>query len=456
MSAGEDSFLYGQHQLPVLWQGDCCVMGGGTAGTAAAIAAGRGGAAVLLVERGIALGGMQTQGQVTPCMDTLVSGSATPFVQEVEARLQSAGIATSDGLTGMIWTNPEQLAAIYDELAEEAGVDLLYNAVLVDAVREEGHILAAVVQTVAGLGVVRARVFIDATGDALLSRLAGVPTEQGSPRTGCNQPMSFRFVMGGIDIARLQGYIQSIHDDWCKTEPPHFEIAQARHRDIKYKLEDFFLRGVDSGELTEEDVEYMQAFTIPGKPGCMSFNCPELPVRYRATEPFSYSEGVSQGRRMMRRLVRYMQKYMPGFESAYLAQEAAMLGARESWRICGRYQLTEADYYARRRFTDAVARTAWYIDAHGEKVGEYLAAGEFYEIPYRSLVAAGLDNLLAAGRCISASFIVEASLRIQPTCMSIGEAAGIAAAWALTHDTEVAALAWDSLPAEVRSYISAG
>ena len=103
-----------------------------------------------------------------------------------------------------------------------------------------------------------------------------------------------------------------------------------------------------------------------------------------------------------------------------------------------------------------MARTAWYIDAHGEKVGEYLAAGEFYEIPYRSLVAAGLDNLLAAGRCISASFIVEASLRIQPTCMSIGEAAGIAAAWALTHDTEVAALAWDSLPAEVRSYISAG
>jgi hypothetical protein len=157
---------------------------------------------------------------------------------------------------------------------------------------------------------------------------------------------------------------------------------------------------------------------------------------------------------MIRRISTYLIRHMPGFEKAFISREAAMLGARESYRLIGKYVLGEADYYGRRRFADGVARTAWYIDAHGEKVGEYLEPGEFYEIPYACLVTEKLDNLIVAGRCISTSFILEASMRIQPTCMSIGEAAGIAAAWADQQGIAANQVDWAALPEGVRSYVS--
>lgn len=446
--------FYGTRYLPVLARVDCVVAGGGTAGTAAGITAGRGGLRTLIIERGIALGGMQTLGLVEPAMPTFIKGSETPYVREIEKCLQQQGVATDDKVTGACWTNPEVLAALYDQLAQAAQVQVLYQADLVDVLKEQNRISAVVVQTVQGLAAITASSFIDATGDALLARAAGAAVETGSERTGYNQPMSFRFEMGGIDLERLAAYISGIHDDWCQSQLPHFEIAEARHREIKYKLEEFFLKGVHSGELQEEDAEYFQAFTIPGKPGCMSMNCPELPVRFRAIEALSYSEGVQYGRAMIRRLSRYLIRHLPGFENAYLSREAAMLGARESYRLRGKYYLTEADYYNRRTFPDAVARTAYYIDAHGEKVGEYLRPGEFYEIPYRTLVTEQIANLAVAGRCISASFILEASLRIQPTCMSLGEAAGSAAVWAHRQQMDLNQVAWEKIPPQERSYVS--
>lgn len=451
-----------QMQLPknrtitVLDEADCCVVGGGVSGVAAAVAAARGGAKTVLIERGVALGGSQTLALVEPWMPTFAPESDTPWVKEVEARLRAEGCDTTDGTTDYVWTNPETIAFVYDSLTAETGVRVLYHAALTEAVVEDGHVAAVLVQTIGGVFAVRARVFIDATGDALLARLAGVPAEAGYEKTGRNQPMSFRFEMGGVDLERLARYIvEELGDDWCKTRPPFFEIAQARHRDIRYKLEPFFVRGIETGELTEADAEYFQAFTVPGKPGVMSMNCPELPAdRFSASDPLSYSEAVREGRASMRRVSRYLIRHMPGFEHAYISREAAMLGVRESWRIVGRARVTAADYYARRRFPDAVARTAWYIDAHGEKVGDYLAAGEFYEIPYRAMVANEIKNLIVTGRCISVDFLTQASMRIQRTCMSLGEAAGVAAAWCVAHGETPNALAWEKIPQTVRSYVS--
>ena len=285
------------------------------------------------------------------------------------------------------------------------------------------------------------------------ARAAGIPHERGYEKTGANQPLSFRFEMGGIDIERLHQYVAvELGDDWCKSKPPYFEIAEAMHRKRRYKLEAFMARGVESGELTREEAEYMQAYTVIGKPGVMSMNFPEIPVRFRATDPISYSRAVAFGRKMMRNMARYLVRHMPGFERAYISREAAMLGARESWRIRGKYYMTAADYHGQHRFPDAVARTAWFIDAHGEEVSEPLPKGGFYEIPYRALVADEIRNLIVAGRCISANFILQASMRIQPTCMSIGEAAGIAAAWAVSKGLDANAVRWEKIPKEMRSY----
>jgi len=452
----EGTISYGGRKIPLLYEADCCVVGGGPSGTAAAINAAKNGAKTVLIERGIALGGMQTLGLVQPFMPTLAPQSDTPYLKRVKTKMREHGIEMSDGVTEYGWSNPEMLATVYDELCAEAGVEVLYHTVLVDTIMEQQQIKMCVVQTIAGLAAVAAKVFIDGSGDALLARLAGVPTEKGSEKTGRNQAMSFRFEMGGIDIDRLYAFdAVELQDTWCKTKPPYFEIAEARGRTKRYKLEDFFQRGVASGDLKPEDAAYIQAFTIIGKPGTMSMNCPELPPQFCATDPLSYSRAVSYGRAMIRRISQYLVKNMPGFEHAYISREASMLGARESWRIRGKYYMTEDDYHNRSRFTDAVARTAWYIDAHGERVDKELPAGEFYEIPYRALITENVPNLIVAGRCISASFVLQASMRIQPTCMSIGEAAGIAAAWGLSKGVPVNAIKWEDLPREQRSYCGA-
>ena len=290
-----------------------------------------------------------------------------------------------------------------------------------------------------------------------MARSAGVPYERGYEKTGNNQPLSFRFEMGGIDVDRLYQHVAvELQEDWCKSKPPYFEIAEAMHRKQRYKLEELMAKGVETGEITQEEAEYMQGYTIIGKNGIMSMNCPEIPVKFSATDPVSYSSAVAYGRRMMHHIADYLVRHLPGFEKAFISREAVMLGARESWRIRGKHYLVEDDYHNQSRFADAVCRTAWYIDAHGEKVSEKLPKGGFYEIPYGSLVAKEIENLIVAGRCISASFILQASMRIQPTCMSIGEAAGIAAAWGLVKGIAANDIKWEAVPVKKRSYVSEG
>lgn len=432
---------------------DVLVVGGGTTGVAAAISAARRGANVVIVERGIVLGGSQTQGLVVPMMPTNSAGSDTPFVSEVKEYLRRHGIEPSDGVTGTSWTNPDVLVECYDELASEAGVHVLYNATLFDVIVDGGVLSTVLVQTIEGVVRIRARVFIDATGDAMLARLAGVPCECGYEKTGHNQPMSYRFEMSGIDIERLYHYLKDeLNDARCVTAPPYVEIGLARHREMKYAVEPLFVQGIENGELTEDDAEYFQAFSVVGRPDTMAMNCPELPLKFSASDAVSYSEGVAYGRASMRRIARFAKKHIPGFEHAYISRMATMMGTRESWRIKGIAYLTEGDYHSERRFADAVARTGYYIDAHGERVGEYLPAGAYYEIPYRAMVTHEVRNLIVAGRCISVSFILQSSMRIQPTCMSIGEAAGIAAAWSAKNKIDANVLDWCDVPD--RSYIS--
>ena len=452
-----DTIKYADKKIPVLGSVDVCICGGGPAGTAAAVNAARNGVSVGLIERGIALGGLGVLGCVYPFMDTHAPDSDTPYLAEVKERLRGYGIEPFDGVTGQTWHNPETLALIHDEMCAEAGVNILYQAVLVDALKSGNKITAVIVQTIAGLAAVKAKTFIDATGDAYLARNVGVEYERGYEKTGNNQPLSFRFEMGGIDTEHLYQYVAiELQEDWCKSKLPYFEIAEAMHRKQRYKLEEFMARGVESGELTQDEAEYMQAYTIIGKNGVMSMNCPEIPVKFSATDPVSYSRAVTFGRKMMRNIARYLVKHLPGFENAFISREAVMLGARESWRIKGKYYMVEDDYHNQSRFPDAVCRTAWFIDAHGEKVSEKLPAGGFYEIPYRALVTDKISNLIVAGRCISASFILQASMRIQPTCISIGEAAGIAAAYGLQNRIDANEIDWANIPAFKRSYVSKG
>ena len=452
-----DTISYNGKKIPVLYSVDVCICGGGPSGTAAAVNSAKNGAKTLLIERGIALGGLGVLGCVYPFMDTHAPDSDTPYLVELKNRLRGKGIEPFDGVTQQTWHNPEILAEIHDEMCEESGADILYQTVVVDSLTSGGKISAVIVQTIAGLAAIKSKIFIDATGDAYLSRISGVDYERGYEKTGNNQPLSFRFEMGGIDTEKLYKHVAiELQEDWCKSKLPYFEIAEAMHRKQRYKLEELMARGVETGEITQEEAEYMQGYTIIGKNGVMSMNCPEIPVKFKSTDPISYSKAVSFGRKMMRNIARYLVKHLPGFENAFISREAVMLGARESWRIKGKYYLVEDDYHNQSRFKDAVCRTAWFIDAHGEKISEKLPKGGFYEIPYRSLITDKISNLIVVGRCISASFILQASMRIQPTCISIGEAAGIAAAYGFKNNIAVNLIEWDKIPESQRSYVSRG
>jgi len=460
-AAPAQNFNLDADKIPTLLRADICVVGGGCAGVATAVTAARNGAKVVLVEQGIVLGGLQTQGLVYPAMPTKVLNSDTPYITDLNRRFYMHGINVDfvddpkykNGGDAREYT-PELLAAIYDEMCADYRVDILYNATLIGANTQNGKISAAIVHTVEGTSKIEANIFVDATGDATLSRFAGVPAVRGSDVTGRNQKMSFRFEMGGVEEMKVyKFFVKKLKDGWCESKPPEFEFAKTTH------TENFYFEGIQRGEVTKDDVAYIQAFTIINKPGTLSMNCPEMsPYIYSSTNALERSKAIQQGRIMIRRLAHFFRKNIPGFKNAYISREASMLGVRESWRIKGKYYMTKDDYYNAQKFPDAVCRSAYPIDIHDEALNleKKLAEGEFYEVPYRSLITNEISNLLVVGRCISSDFPAQAAVRIQPTCMSMGEAAGIAATFSLQNNIDANKVDWTLIPEHKRSYVSAG
>lgn len=459
--AVEQNLTFDTKNIPTLLSADVCVCGGGPSGTAAAVTAARNGLKVVLIEAGTVLGGLQTQGLVYPAMPTRIRNSDTPYITDLNKRFAVHGFdvnfseapADKNGGTAREYS-PELLAFIYDEMCADYKVEVLYNTTLIGAKTAAGKISEVIIHTVEGLRKIDAKIFVDATGDAILSRYAGVPSVKGSATTGRNQKMSFRFEMGGVEEMKVyKFFVKKLKDGWCESKPPEFEFAKTTH------TEQFYFDGIRRGEVTKDDVAYIQAFTILGKPGTMSMNCPEVsPFLYSSTNTLDRSRAIRECRIMTRRLANFFIKNIPGFKKAYISREASMLGVRESWRIRGKYYMTSDDYFNAQKFPDAVCRSAYPIDIHDEtlNLSKHLAKGEFYEIPFRALVTNEFENLIVVGRCISSDFPAQAAVRIQPTCMSMGEAAGIASAYSLKNNIPLNNVAWDTIPENIRSYVTAG
>jgi len=194
-----------------------------------------------------------------------------------------------------------------------------------------------------------------------------------------------------------------------------------------------FREAVQTGVIEEEDAVYFQLFSMPGRPGEAAFNCPRITKRVRghSVEDLTYAQIV--GRQKIRRLAEFCRRYLPGFGNAYIAQTAPMVGIRETRRIIGEYIFTGEDVERAAKFPDAIARGNYPRDVHqpkGKKGVDYgePKAGDYYEIPYRSLIPKNVENLLVVGRCISASFEGQSAMRVQGIIRTIGEAAGYAMA----------------------------
>lgn len=419
-------------QTPVAAQHEVIVVGGGTGGVTAAIASARQGVNTLLVEQFGYLGGSQTAALVTPMMGIAPSGSSSigGINEEIRQRLLASGDAAeqASGING--WFNPEMLKYVLEDLCLEAGVQLRYHTTLCDVIQDGNVVKGLVVQSKSGRQALLAERVIDATADADIAVMAGAPYESGRKSDGMNQAMSLRFNMGGVDFDRLCAFLNE-KDPSQKRQWPFVEFAHTWDRE--WPISYLFHQAVKEGVIEESDGVYFQVFSMPGRPGELSFNCPRIMDRVKGHSVDDLTRAQIIGRQKIRRLAQFCRKYLPGFEEAYIAQTAAMVGVRETRRIVGEYVFSGEDVARAAKFPDAIASGNYPMDVHnpkGKASVEFgnIRPGEYYEIPYRCLIPQRVDNLLVVGRCISTTFEGQSAMRVQGIIRTLGEAAGYAMA----------------------------
>jgi glycine/D-amino acid oxidase-like deaminating enzyme len=422
---------------------DVLVVGGGNAGCAAALAAARSGATTLLVERYGFLGGTATAGMVGPWMtfhsgdDRIVGGIAQEIVDRLVARGASPGHLrdASDYVATITPFDPEAHKALLFELMAEAGVDLLLHAWFLDALLDEaGRVCGARVATVAGPRELAGTVAIDASADAYVAASAGVEVQQGDER-GRVQPASLMFRLSHVDVARTAEYV-SAHPSEMRTSLAPGERSPAALTAVA-GLYEIWRAAKENGEV-HVPRELVSFFASP-YPDEVTVNMTRV-VNVDPLDPDDLTRAEVEARGQVTELLAFFRRSVPGFANARIAATATQVGIRESRRIVGEYTLTRDDVLTGRSFPDAVARSAYPIDIHNPAgsgtTTHRLPAGRAYEIPYRCLVPRLVDGLLVAGRCISTTHEALASTRLTPTVMTLGQAAGTAAAIAVATASE--------------------
>lgn len=470
---------------------DVIVCGGGTAGSCAAIAAARLGAKTLIIEQLGFLGGSQTGGLVLPYMNYHADGQQliTGMHQEIIDRL-----GEWPGGCNTRYFNYELLKYVLEDMALEAGVELLYHTFVAEAelepsreslegrdtirpavgsdggirsteaaadrmagriisgpsARQERRLATIIAYNKSGRQELSARQFIDCTGDADIAFRAGVPYESGREEDGLNQSASLRFVAGNVDLEALAARVAELTDRPC--EAPLVQMGFSKGHTVAPKIEAIVDQAAEEGVFTPEEGGYVQFFSIPGRPGEVAFNCPRVTyVNGAKTEDLTKVQ--IEGRRIIPKIMEFSRRYLAGFNNAYIVTTAPLPGIRESRRIVGEYVLQAEDCLQPTRFDDRIAKSCYPIDVHNPKgVGvtlKGLPRGEYHDIPYRCLVPLEVDDLLVAGRCISATFDAQAAIRIEPTCRALGEAAGVAAALCMEGNCTPRELAAEKLLAQL-------
>jgi FAD dependent oxidoreductase len=422
--------------LPLLAKVDVCVVGAGSAGSTTAIAAARAGASVLLIDRLPFLGGTSTA-----VLDTFYGfytpGSTARKVvggigDDVVATLRQLGPVverpnTYGAGTGVTYL-AEHLKVAWEALVTGAGASVLLHAVLQDVEVDDGRVRSVVVATRRGLGRVRARVFVDASGDADLCAFAGFGYETAGELDPA-QTLTTTFRMANVDLARRRSISKAAFHELMA------EAADSGDYDLP--------RREGSDHITPVDGMIATVMTRLD-----SYRRDPDGRIVNATDPWFLTEAEMAGRRQALEYVRFLVDRVPGYEHASLVALGTQIGVRETRRVYGDARLTREDVLSARQFDDAIGLCAAPIEDHHAGAGttwQYLPDGEAVGIPYRTLLVRDAANVLVAGRCFSATHDAHASVRSMAQCMAMGQAAGTAAALAATagydpRDIEIAAL----------------
>lgn len=391
-------------------QYDVIVAGGGPSGIAAAVASARQGAKTLLLERYGIVGGMMTSGYVNPVLGHVEPGSMRDEVLDI---LEAKCIVTRNGKEMSVDT--EQAKYLLLRFLIDAGVEVALQTPVVEVIKEKNTLTGVVVSTQDGLKNVYGKVIIDATGDGMVSALAGAEWKMGRENDGKCQPTTLEFTIDSVDEER--GITC-----WGGSDPVKLPNGM--------KYADFCKKKNAEGELPE-NVSIVRLHRT-ANPGERSVN---------ATQANGYNTLTATGvvgaeydlRRQINSVIDFLKKYVPGFENCRLKGTGSTLGVRETRRIIGDYVINDEDVETGARKGDVVVHNAWFlIDIHNPSGGGQ-AEGHSqpaipYDIPYRSLLPSGLENILTCGRCISGTHRAHASYRVMGICLATGQAAGVAAA----------------------------
>ena len=416
-----------RRDIPVEEDHDIVIAGGGPAGAAAAICAARLGAKVLLLEATGCLGGTGTSALVslwfslTDGIRSLTGGLILELIRTL-CRENAASPGALEKFrkgepVGSIGFPPEALKILLDRLCAEAGVEVRFFTRVIGADADSGarRVRAVVTSNIEGLRCLRARAFIDATGDAVLADLCGAAARAAGRDTPNIMPPTLCAAVAGIDWDRFgkksqQAMIEQAIADGFFSQPDRHVPGVIRNGPGDTAM-------MNAGHLFHAD----------------------------ALKTHSLSAAMAHGRRLAQEYAAFYRKYMPGCERMEVIATGSLLGVRESRRIVGEYELNHADFKARRQFPDQIAVYAKAIDIHVYDLSpeeyrryhdEYTkldrpGRGECYGLPYGILVPKSWTNLWVAGRCNSSDIKVNGAIRDQPACSMMGQAAGTAAVQAL-------------------------
>ena len=415
------------------------VVGGGISGCMAAISAARSGRDVLLVERYGFLGGTLTANGTGPMMTfhagdkQVVKGITGELIDRLCQKGKSVGhIFDTTCYTYTVTPfDAEAMKVELEQMLLEAGGKVLYHSYVCDVKKEDTHITEVTVVGKDGFKSIQAKVYVDASGDADISRFAGLKTHLGRKEDGKCQPVTLNMKLYNVDIPKVRQYI--------KTHPEDFNRMDTRLIDNASRLsvggfDKTFAKAREIGEITF-DREFLLFFETNNE-GEVIVNTTRV-SGINKLKPEELTLAEITGRKQGEEVYRFLRKRVPGFEHARIAYTGPSIGVRGSVQIEGQYTINEMDIVTCKEFEDTIAHGAYPIDIHPPEGADdamfdvvKLKAGDYYHIPYKALIGE-MDNLITVGRCISATFEAQAAIRVSPIAGAIGHAGGVAAAVAV-------------------------
>lgn len=417
--------------LPILASVDVLVIGGGAAGVSAAETAGQSGKSTWLIEKYGFCGGAAVAG-LSGTICGMYMGTENPnsqpeqvvfgFTEKFRNELKIRGGVTEPQQYGKTFTvthDPLVWREVADDLLEKAGVTTLFHTAVTGVIMEQDTFKGVVIESNAGQSVIMAKMIVDASGDAALIARAGMDYYFGDHGQIQNPTMFFR--IGGVDVPKYLDYYGS--DTICPpkvTENIHAANATGDYALPRHKIWIF--------PTTRPSELMVNATRLAGQDGRM----------LNVIDPKDFTEAEIWGRRQVRDYAKFLNNFVPGCEKAYVVDTGVEVGIRQTRSIIGVETLTNDDVINCVKRSDGICRTPWPIELHsGDKPKLHWLIDDYYDVPFNTLIPVVGENIIVAGRCLSAEHEALASARVTAQCFEYGMAAGIAVVKAIDENRRI-------------------